>query len=423
MRGLIDDAALRRRVDEVKARISLGTLIGRGVKLIKRGREFVGSCPFHNESTPSFTVAEDKGFAHCFGCGWHGDAIRYAMDHDGLNFMEALAALEADAGLQAETAQLRRDSAKVPERSTNLIDPRRAAAWVWRHAGPARGELPEAWLRARGIDPDATGLLDVVRFLADCPGQLWNPIDGPARVRRRAEAMIAPILRITGGRGAREFSMIGVHITYLAPDGRSKAQFPQWQDRRSGKWMTPPNRVMWGAISGGAVPIPRARILPGCELKEALARQIDLVASGPLLMGEGIESSCSLLTRHPECRIGFAALSLGNLQGTATRKGPNDSLQWWQLAGEPGGAGFTIADPGAVLVGVDSDMKPTMPQWVQERPRERAVKRPLGAIERAELCGQVAAWHWRQAGASKVRIVRPPAGYDFNDLDRAETAA
>ena len=56
-------------LDEIRARVPLAGVVGRRVKLTKRGREHSGLCPFHNEKTPSFTVSEDKGFYHCFGCG------------------------------------------------------------------------------------------------------------------------------------------------------------------------------------------------------------------------------------------------------------------------------------------------------------------------------------------------------------------
>ena len=59
-----------------------------------------GCCPFHNEKTPSFYVNEDKGFYHCFGCGAHGDAIRFLTELDGLSFMDAVKTLAAEAGLE-----------------------------------------------------------------------------------------------------------------------------------------------------------------------------------------------------------------------------------------------------------------------------------------------------------------------------------
>src|SRR3546814_9080470 len=69
-----------RFLDEIRSRTGLAEVVGRRVRLIRKGREFSGLCPFHNEKTPSFTVSEEKGFYHCFGCGAHGDVIRFVID-------------------------------------------------------------------------------------------------------------------------------------------------------------------------------------------------------------------------------------------------------------------------------------------------------------------------------------------------------
>ena len=84
-------------LDEIRARHSLAEVIGRKVRLTKRGREYVAVCPFHNEKTPSFTVSEEKGFFHCFGCGAHGDVIGFVMRFDNLSFPEAVERLATDA--------------------------------------------------------------------------------------------------------------------------------------------------------------------------------------------------------------------------------------------------------------------------------------------------------------------------------------
>src|ERR1700693_2027817 len=86
-------------LEELRSRISLADLVGRRVRLTRRGREYGGLCPFHNEKTPSFYVVEDKGFFHCFGCGAHGDAIGYVMRADNLDFVEAIERLAGEAGL------------------------------------------------------------------------------------------------------------------------------------------------------------------------------------------------------------------------------------------------------------------------------------------------------------------------------------
>lgn len=91
---------LQRFIDELRARISIADVVGAKVKLTKKGREYQGLCPFHNEKTPSFTVNESKGFYHCFGCGAHGDIIKFEMEANGLPFIDALQKLAHQAGLQ-----------------------------------------------------------------------------------------------------------------------------------------------------------------------------------------------------------------------------------------------------------------------------------------------------------------------------------
>lgn len=101
-------------LNELRNRVSLSELIGRRVKLVRAGREFKGCCPFHKEKSASFTVNDDKQFYHCFGCGAHGDAIGFVMQHDNLSFIEAVEILAAQAGMQVpqqsaqEVAQARK---------------------------------------------------------------------------------------------------------------------------------------------------------------------------------------------------------------------------------------------------------------------------------------------------------------------------
>lgn len=90
---------LQKFLDELRAKIPLVDVVSEKVKLTRKGREYTGLCPFHNEKTPSFTVNEAKGFYHCFGCGAHGDIIRFEMDANGLSFMDALEKLSHKAGI------------------------------------------------------------------------------------------------------------------------------------------------------------------------------------------------------------------------------------------------------------------------------------------------------------------------------------
>lgn len=80
-------------------RVDIVDAVGRCVQLKKSGANFIGLCPFHNEKSPSFTVSATKQFYHCFGCGAHGTAIGFLMEHAGLTFPEAVSELAQSVGL------------------------------------------------------------------------------------------------------------------------------------------------------------------------------------------------------------------------------------------------------------------------------------------------------------------------------------
>ncbi len=113
-------------LDELRARTTLSTLIGRTVKLQRAGREFKACCPFHNEKTPSFYVNDEKGFYHCFGCQAHGDAIRWLTDARGLAFMDAVKELADAAGMEVPAPDPR--AQERAERAAGLYEVMEAAA-------------------------------------------------------------------------------------------------------------------------------------------------------------------------------------------------------------------------------------------------------------------------------------------------------
>src|SRR5438045_6103421 len=140
-------------LDELRARVPLGSLVGRRVKLIRRGREQAGLCPFHNEKTPSFYIVEDKGFFHCFGCGAHGDAIGYLMRADNLDFIDAIERLAAEAGLQVpQSTPQERERA---QRQKTLLEALAAAAGFYENQlwAPA-GARAREYLTERGLDEE-----------------------------------------------------------------------------------------------------------------------------------------------------------------------------------------------------------------------------------------------------------------------------
>lgn len=87
-------------VDDLRTRLPVSDVVGKSVKLTRAGREYKGCCPFHHEKTPSFTVNDQKGFYHCFGCGAHGDIVNFVMQNNNLSFVDAVESLAAQAGMR-----------------------------------------------------------------------------------------------------------------------------------------------------------------------------------------------------------------------------------------------------------------------------------------------------------------------------------
>lgn len=104
-------------IQELLNRIDITDVIERYVPLKKVGGNFSACCPFHNEKTPSFTVSPAKQFFHCFGCGKHGNAITFLVEHNGMSFIDAVESLASHAGLHMPVQQ----AANNPEISESRI--------------------------------------------------------------------------------------------------------------------------------------------------------------------------------------------------------------------------------------------------------------------------------------------------------------
>lgn len=138
-------------LDQLRSRTALSALIGRSVRLQKAGREHRACCPFHNENSPSFYVNDEKGFYHCFGCGAHGDAIRWMTDHQGLAFMDAVKELAAEAGMDVPAPDPQ--MARAAEKRDSLHDVMAAAQdWFKASLSGAEGAAARAYLATRGFD-------------------------------------------------------------------------------------------------------------------------------------------------------------------------------------------------------------------------------------------------------------------------------
>lgn len=134
-------------IDELIARADVLDVVGTRVSLKKAGSNYKGLCPFHGEKTPSFTVSQEKGFYHCFGCGAHGTALGFLMEHDNLSFPEAVEALADMLGLEVP-----QEAAEAPRGELErLFEVLNETGQIYRRM--LRQHTPAIdYLKARGID-------------------------------------------------------------------------------------------------------------------------------------------------------------------------------------------------------------------------------------------------------------------------------
>lgn len=146
----------QRFIDDLLARVDVVEVVGERVQLKKAGKNYSGLCPFHQEKSPSFTVSQDKQFYHCFGCGAHGNALRFLMEYDNLRFPEAVEQLASRQGLEVprEGADDPRAQAREKKRQqgVNLLE--LSASFFRERLVMGEGSKARDYLARRGLSQD-----------------------------------------------------------------------------------------------------------------------------------------------------------------------------------------------------------------------------------------------------------------------------
>jgi DNA primase len=207
-------------IDELIARADIVEIIGARVPLKKSGREFKACCPFHNEKTPSFWVSPDKQFYHCFGCGKHGTALGFLMDHDHLAFPEAVEELATRLGLE------------VPHEGATDSGARRADEPLYELMGRvarfyaeslAREPRARDYLAARGLTAQT-----IERFAIGYAPHSWNELlrrfgaDEAARKRLSEGGLIIERERAQMRDGERHYDRFRDRIMFPIRDARGR---------------------------------------------------------------------------------------------------------------------------------------------------------------------------------------------------------
>ncbi len=142
-------------IEAIRARADIAAVVSRYVTLKKRGRSFVGLCPFHAEKTPSFSVFPERNSWHCFGCGAGGNVFTFLMRIDGLTFPEAVERLGRETGIEVQ-----RDPESQARRGLRqqVFDVNKAAAEFF-SAQLQSNAVAQAFVRRRGLTPETVQAL------------------------------------------------------------------------------------------------------------------------------------------------------------------------------------------------------------------------------------------------------------------------
>jgi DNA primase len=163
-------------IDDLLNRVDIVDVVGRYVQLKRGGANFMGLCPFHGEKSPSFSVSPSKQFFHCFGCGVHGNAIGFLMEHAGIGFVDAVKELAQGVGMKvpleeaSPQEQARAKAARDQQHSLVELLAKVAAGYQ-----AALKKSPRAidYLKGRGL----SGQIAKVFGLGYAP-EGWNPLAG-----------------------------------------------------------------------------------------------------------------------------------------------------------------------------------------------------------------------------------------------------
>ncbi|MDQ6619111.1 MAG: DNA primase [Pseudomonadota bacterium] len=197
------------------ARVDIVDVVDRHVPLKKAGANYAACCPFHNEKSPSFTVSPTKQFYHCFGCGAHGTAITFLMEHGGRSFPEAVEELARDIGLEVP-----REEASDRARGRQEVQARGLPEIMLEAARFFRSRLKESpraieYLKARGL----TGAI-AARYGIGYAPDAWQPL--AQAFERYDDTALEEAGLVIAGEGGKRYDRFRDRVMFPIHDTRGQ---------------------------------------------------------------------------------------------------------------------------------------------------------------------------------------------------------
>jgi len=203
-------------IEELRHRADIVEIIGEQVALRKKGQNYTGLCPFHQEKTPSFVVSPGKQIYHCFGCGKGGNVFSFLMEREGLTFHETVEKLAARYGMALPEREMNPAQQRQAARTKRFRQINQWAMEFFQHClASDEGEAARAYFGSRGLDADV-----IQRFGLGYAPDRWDSLclDLKAKDVQDEELLLL---------GLAQQSQRNTLIDKF----RNRVMFPIWDDR------------------------------------------------------------------------------------------------------------------------------------------------------------------------------------------------
>jgi DNA primase len=200
-------------IDDLLARVDIVEVIEQRVPLKKAGRDWTARCPFHDERSPSFTVSPAKQFYHCFGCGAHGSAIKFLMEYDRLEFVDAVEDLAARAGLKVPYDGGRR----TPQEDSTDLYALLGNCTTFYQRELAKNEKARAYFQSRGLDDSV-----IERFQLGYAPEGWESLKTALGTSSQRIGLLEKSGMLTSGERGKKFDRFRDRVMFPIQDRRGR---------------------------------------------------------------------------------------------------------------------------------------------------------------------------------------------------------
>jgi DNA primase len=200
-------------IDDLLARVDIVEIIEQRVPLKKTGRDWSARCPFHDERSPSFTVSPAKQFYHCFGCGVHGSAIKFLMDYDRLEFVDAVEDLASRAGLKVPYDGGRR----APQEDSTDLYSLLGNCTTFYQRELAKNEKARDYFQSRGLDAAI-----IERFQLGYAPEGWESLKTALGTSPQRIGLLEKSGMLTSGERGKKFDRFRDRVMFPIQDRRGR---------------------------------------------------------------------------------------------------------------------------------------------------------------------------------------------------------